>query len=370
MRAERYYKKTNKKFDLPFVMQALGELVDKQIIVKKKKDAGRLYSRSHFGTFTSKGSFRLDLLEGVFLLGENKIRIFKNKTELDFQDLVTLATQEISEFEIRYLIFKDLRNRGLAIKLCDENEQTTFYLFKQAKDERERQCFISAFSERYILDLKQTKNLIQDITEKKADLWFAIVDEEGDLTYYHVSLQDMKGEVSGHAYPKDHGVLLKNRIVLFDSKLAKDLFQKEFFGKPFGEGLQLSLVEGLYLLDKKVIDIFSRQGKKLSYKECKEIIYKLQPDIKSRLVVFSDLKKRGLIVKTGFKFGVHFRAYTRQPDETHAEYLVHVVDKDFKSIWAEMSRAVRLAHSVNKEIVFARVDGKKIDYIKFGRLRP
>ena len=220
------------------------------------------------------------------------------------------------------------------------------------------------------MDLKETKNLIQDITKKNGELWFAIVDEEGDLTYYRVSLQDMKGDVSEHDYPKGHSILLKNRIVLFDNKLAKSLFQKEFFGKPFGDGLQLSLVEGLYLLEKKVIDIFSTQSKKLSHKEYKKIIHKLQPDIKSRLLVFSDLKKSGLIVKTGFKFGVHFRAYTKQPDKTHAEYLVHVVDKDFKSIWAEMSRAVRLAHSVNKEIVFARIDGEKIDYIKFGRLRP
>jgi tRNA-intron endonuclease len=100
------------------------------------------------------------------------------------------------------------------------------------------------------------------------------------------------------------------------------------------------------------------------------MIHKLQPDIKLRLIVFKDLKKRGLIVKTGFKFGAHFRAYEKKPDETHAEYLVHVVEKNFKSIWAEISRAVRLAHTVNKEIVFARVDKNKIDYIKFGRLRP
>ena len=82
------------------------------------------------------------------------------------------------------------------------------------------------------------------------------------------------------------------------------------------------------------------------------------------------MKKRGLIVKTGFKFGAHFRAYTKKPDETHAEYLIHAVDKKFKRMWAEISRAVRLAHSVNKEITFARVEENNIDYIRFGRLRP
>lgn len=100
------------------------------------------------------------------------------------------------------------------------------------------------------------------------------------------------------------------------------------------------------------------------------MMQKLQPDIVQRLMVFEDLKQRGLLVKTGFKFGAHFRAYTKQPEKTHAEFLIHVVEKGFQSIWAEISRAVRLAHSVNKEFVFACIDGKTIDYIKLGRLRP
>ena len=114
----------------------------------------------------------------------------------------------------------------------------------------------------------------------------------------------------------------------------------------------------------------AKEEKELSLDEFKKIIKKSQPDIELILTVFKDLKKRGLIVKTGFKFGAHFRAYTKKPEETHAEYLIHVVNKKYKVLWAEISRAVRLAHSVNKEIIFAKVEGKKIDYIKFGRLRP
>ena len=82
------------------------------------------------------------------------------------------------------------------------------------------------------------------------------------------------------------------------------------------------------------------------------------------------MKNRGLIVKTGFKFGTHFRAYTKKPHITHAEYLIHVVNKNFKTIWSDFSRAIRLAHSVNKEFIFAIQYNKKIEYIKLGRLRP
>ena len=130
------------------------------------------------------------------------------------------------------------------------------------------------------------------------------------------------------------------------------------------------MVEALYLLEKGFINIQAANGKKIAKDKLKKIIHKLQADLKLRLIIFKDLKKRGLIVKTGFKFGAHFRAYRKKPEETHAEYLVHVIEKGFKSSWAEISRAVRLAHSVNKEIVFAKVEKKQITYIKFGRLRP
>ena len=97
---------------------------------------------------------------------------------------------------------------------------------------------------------------------------------------------------------------------------------------------------------------------------------KIYPDINRRLLVYKDLKHRGLIVKTGFKFGAHFRAYTKAPNLTHAEYLIHVVPVSFQQRWAEISRAIRLAHSVNKEILFAQVTTKTISYFRLGRLRP
>jgi len=348
-------------------MQMSGDLVKNKIIVKKSKDVGRLYNKSDFGKPLTDNQLELNLLEGVFLLGDKKINIYSKKKEVSFRDLIKLAAEQIPGFESKYLVFRDLRYRGFAVKLFDEKD---FDLYIEKKDE-EKPHFISVFSERYNFDVVKTKNSIKTSGEKNGDLWFAIVDEEGDITYYDVSLLDIKGGVKKYKFSKDTGILLENRVVIFNEKLAKLLLEKEFYGKPFGNGLQLSLVEALYLMEKGVLDIKEKAiGEKLSLKKFQSIISKTQPDINARLFVFKDLKKRGLIVKTGFKFGAHFRAYTKRPDETHAEYLIHVVNKGFKSVWSEMSRAVRLAHSVNKEIVFARIDGKNIDYIRLGRLRP
>lgn len=344
-------------------MKISGILINDKIIIDKPKDVGRLYNKSHFGEPLSKNRLELDLLEGVFLLEEEKIKIYSNSSEITFDELVKIAIHNINNFEIQYLVFKDLRNRGHAIKLYKEDKKINFY-------ENKKKFMVTTFSERDFLDIDETKKLLKTIKKDNKELWFGIVDEEGDLTYYKVNLLDINGLNKEYVYKKIKGVLLKNRVLIFDKEVSKNLHEKEFYGKPFGKGLQLSLVEAMYLFEKGFVDIQKEDGKKISKEKLEKIIFKLQPDFKSRLVVFKNLKKRGLIVKTGFKFGAHFRVYTSKPDDTHAEYLIHVVDKGFRSTWAEVSRAVRLAHSVNKEIIFARVDLDKIDFIVFGRLRP
>lgn len=348
-------------------MKITGELIQDKIIVSKSKDVGRLYNKSHFGTPLSGNKLKLDLLEAVFLLDEEKIHVFQNKKEISFSNLFNKAANQIPEFGIKYLAFKDLRRRGYAIRLYDKKKNVTFYKINK-KDEDG--FFISVFSERDLLDIKKTRELVKDICKGKNCLWFAIVDEEGDITYYHVSSLNLKGKTKAYDYKKLSCILLENRTIIFDKKQSKLLFDKEFYGKPFGDGLQLSLVEALFLHNLGILDVYTRDDKKLSKSKFLEFVKKVQPDISMRLQVFNDLKKRGFIVKTGFKFGSHFRAYTGLPDETHAEYLVHVVPGNFKEVWSEISRAVRLAHSVNKEIVFACVSKNNIEYVGFGRLRP
>jgi len=344
-------------------MQISGKLIKNKIIVRKPKDIGRLYNKSHFGKIIGGNRLELNLLEGIFLLGEGKIDIYHNKKKLDFEKLTKITAEIIPDFEAKYHAFKDLRNRGHAIKIYDKEDKISFFNFNQT-------FFVSAHSERDLFIIDEAKELIKNIEKKEKELWVGILDEEGDLTYYKMSLLDIRGKNREHNFQKTKGLLLKDRVIIFDKKSSKNLHEKEFYGKPFGEGLQLSIVEAMYLQQKGFVDIYTIDDEKVSKEILFKIVEEIQPDILLRFNVFKDLKKRGLLVKTGFKFGAHFRAYTTKPENTHAEYLVHVVVKGFKSTWAEISRAVRLAHSVNKEIVFSIVYRNKIDYIKFGRLRP
>ncbi len=81
--------------------------------------------------------------------------------------------------------------------------------------------------------------------------------------------------------------------------------------------------------------------------------------------VYEDWRKRGYIVKTGFKFGTHFRIYfpgaspVRSEDEwMHSKHVIHVFPRRHKLIISEWARAIRVAHSVKKTFILA-IPGKK-----------
>jgi tRNA-intron endonuclease len=92
-----------------------------------------------------------------------------------------------------------------------------------------------------------------------------------------------------------------------------------------------------------------------------------------KYLTYSDLRSRGYLVKTGLKFGAHFRVYARgeAPGETHSAYLVHAIPESHKFTSTELARAVRLAHSVRKNILFAVVDDEgDITYYSIARETP
>lgn len=344
-------------------MKLKGKFVDGKVIVEKPKEVGRLFNKSHFGKNVKGNFLELDLIESCFLLDEDKIDIKSDGEKIAFEKLVLIASEKISDFDVKYLAFKDLRKRGCAVGLYEGFEDITFSHFKN-------ECFVCVFSEKSFFDFKKTRDLVNNSAKENTNLWFAVVDGEGDVTYYDVSKVDLKGHNKKKTYSKEKGFLIGESIILFNEGLKDSLFKNEFFGKPFGNALRISFIEALYLIDEKILDVRKIDNSKVSREMLVKKIKEKELNFDNSYKIYCDLKKRGLIAKTGFKFGTDLRVYTRNPDEIHAEYLIHIIDKDKKIVWSEMSRAIRLAHSVNKEIIFACVDNKNIEYIGFGRLRP
>ena len=133
------------------------------------------------------------------------------------------------------------------------------------------------------------------------------------------------------------------------------LHEKSHFGNLKEDRLELSLIEAGYLMENNRLDIYKDDEK------CeKSYIIGLikQKDLFGKFLVYSDLKNRGYVIKTGFKYGSEFRLYDRglAPGKGHSNYLVKVVYEKYNIDALDFASYVRVSHGVNKNLLLAVVD--------------
>lgn len=166
---------------------------------------------------------------------------------------------------------------------------------------------------------------------------------------------------------------MKERVLVTDASVADELVSRGY-GEKEGNQLLLSPEEALYLKEKRQdFPIENKSGKEMTYDAMWRTFLKLDKEFEMKYLVFRDLKDRGFCVKTGFKFGSHYRVYSRgdRPGKGHAIWLVHVLPEKAKIDVIVLSRAIRLAQNVRKKMIYAVVDKESnITYYRFDRITP
>ena len=181
------------------------------------------------------------------------------------------------------------------------------------------------------------------------------------------------------------GELIENRVIVAGAE-GVQLYAESGFGKPLPEEkpdrLELELAEAAYLLEKGKLKIFVKDAKKkhaIKFEDVMKAGAECTTQFHAQFMVFRDLRDRGYVVKTGFKFGAHFRVYERgvklvagpKAPHEHTKFVVHCVPEESAFSLPEMSRAVRLAHNVRATFVWAVVDKEgEPTYYEIQRLTP
>ncbi|HLH45314.1 MAG TPA: tRNA-intron lyase [bacterium] len=145
--------------------------------------------------------------------------------------------------------------------------------------------------------------------------------------------------------------------LVFGEENAETLYWGEYFGRPLNNSkpkmgdklspMRLSKYEVLYLLEQGKITVV-KGNKKLNL---------AKPTGNSLVVyiIYKDLRTKGLIVRSGLKFGATFAVYIKGPGIDHAPFLVQVVPETYRLSGIEVIRAGRLSHGARKRFVFATV---------------
>ncbi|MFQ6009608.1 MAG: tRNA-intron lyase [Candidatus Aenigmatarchaeota archaeon] len=171
--------------------------------------------------------------------------------------------------------------------------------------------------------------------------------------------------------------LAEDRVIVWEKKAAEKLYGEGTFGKMRNEKLELALIEAAYLVDKgkiKIVEDRKKIDKERFFDYCK----KLDKRFDHRYAVYKDLRERELAVRTGFKFGCDFRVYAKgvrplkrgpKTAREHTKWVVFAVPEKYVFSFPELSRAVRLAHNIRANMLWAIV-GKKIKYVQVQFFKP
>jgi tRNA-intron endonuclease len=330
-----------------------------------------LYETLHYGRL--KGDrLELALVEAAYLLDREKIAVEADGKSLDFRAFFIRASQAQEYFEVKYIVYRDLRERGYYV----QPGVTDFRVFPRGgkPNMAVSRHFVHVISERKPLPMAEITGNLQAALNVRKEMVLAIVDEESDITYYGVKAVNMAGSNTPPEVRPQPGTstLLEDRVVIWDREISGKLHTLGFYGNPLDEKrLQISLVEAAYLIMRNLLEVADTGDNVMSLDAFVARAKAFEPDFERKLKVYADLRDKGLVAKTGFKFGSGFRVYEQfeSIDKIpHSRFLVDALGDDHVFHLQALSRSIRLANSVRKEMAFA-YEKNGINYFSLGRIK-
>ncbi len=172
---------------------------------------------------------------------------------------------------------------------------------------------------------------------------------------------------------------IENFLVVWDPAQGSELYKLGFYGKPVGipkpkimdftVPLLLDLMEGLYLVEKKIINVRAGTKRKgmMNGEKLRKRARKLYEEFDQKYEVYRDLRDHGLIVTPGIKYGCDFAVYKQAPGVEHAPFMVSVKKTADSITSTEIVKVGRLATTVRKRFIIAVPDSgtENIQYLMF-----
>ena len=258
--------------------------------------------RSRYGRM-NKGRIFLDPVEALYLVEARAMQA--NSVDLEQIDIFRIVSLLASPRDLtRYFVYRDWRERGLAI------------------------------------GISEFENAINSILE---------------VDYPVSKLSLGPGKLKGKFFSEEMTAIVSDPS-------AQDIYEDSWFGQygtykahDRGQLLKLDAFETLFLVDHGLLELDGIDRASL----LAELVSR-RPDFPRLYEVYADWRKLGYIIKTGFKFGTHFRVYfpgakpaLSGEDYRHSRHVLQVFPRECRLVISEWSRAIRVAHSVRKTFILA-----------------
>jgi tRNA-intron endonuclease len=157
-----------------------------RIISTNSSEAYSLYKKSYFGEPVG-DKIQYSFSEALFLVEKGKIDVFVKGKKITKKELLKKLQRFDKKIQIKYPVFKNLRERGHIVKTALKFG-AEFRVYekgsKSGKNHAKWIVFTDYESGKLTWHEFSAKNRVANSTKK--NLLLAIVDEEGDITYYEI----------------------------------------------------------------------------------------------------------------------------------------------------------------------------------------
>ncbi len=167
-------------------MKRIQTYIVGEIISSNDPEANSLYKKSHFGEPVGE-KIQYSIPETLFLSEKGKIEVFLRGKKITKKDLIKKLQRVDKRIQIKYPVFRDLRERGYIVKTALKFG-ADFRVYEKGDKPGKKHAKWIVFSDHESKRLTwhefSAKNRVAHSTKK--NLLLAIVDEESDVTYYEI----------------------------------------------------------------------------------------------------------------------------------------------------------------------------------------
>lgn len=178
-----------KLFDFLFIMEETplvrGTMVSDQAYISDKKMIHELELKG-YGEIEKEKLF-LKQFETLYLLYTNKLVLKKGKKQIDFDFFMNTCQKTDSEILTKFLIYRDLRNRGYVVK-DGFGFGSDFRVYERGHfGEKGAKFLIFGLNEGQQEKMGNLQKKIQEITQMGKEPIIAVIERRGEVIYYKIN---------------------------------------------------------------------------------------------------------------------------------------------------------------------------------------
>lgn len=256
-----------------------------------------------------------------------------------------------------HLVYRDLRDRGLVARVPPGPPGRYDVLPRGATAGQAPDYHVAAHAAG---DPVPVTDLLQGAATR---LVAAVVDDDHAVTHYRMERADPRGSAAPQAVPAAPARAVAGRVLVTEPAAVAAL-RAQWLGTPLGDAQALSRLEAEHL---RTAGQLRRDAEATGGRPDAASAPTPPPAVQA---TYDALRAAGLVVRSGFRFGTHLRAYDGAPDESHAPWLVQCAGPRDELAWETLARGVRLAHGVRKEFLVAVATGARVEFVRLSWFRP